>query len=915
MANAAPERDSTEQFLRTLWPDAGFRCLTSVTPGVKGMRHHWVADATVAASTARTLSQNGDDAYFGLSVFSEAQRRAACVEAVKSFWADLDVGPTKGYATVEEALTALLDWCAKTGVPVPTYIVLSGSGLHVYWALMNAISILRWQALADRMKALMLATGLKIDPTRTADSASVLRVPGTMNYKGDPAPVSILQDTGTLFTVEEIEARLPMTGPRPVSGDAPASAWTAGMEREFPPAKIEPIVAQCRQMAAAYQTKCDNMEEPLWRAVLSVLWRCEGGEALVHEWSKGDDRYSYDETQSKAEATKGPQSCEQFAVCNPTACAECPLNGKITSPILIGTELPEPEVRPDDEAPDERLNAVDDFRVSAAGVYITMLNDETGVEERKRITSCPIWVLENRERARAEDEPDMSSLMLQWHSLDGRSRKATILQHEVHEPRAFTKWLSDQNLISMVDNLKMLQMYLTRYTRELIRQGRVQTYYDRLGWFGDDFVMAGQKVTREGLTPARVQSTTVVERLSVPKGGDINRWVKAVSVLDRPGLEFHRYALLAGFASPLLEIAGWQSAVLALSGTTGTGKTTGAMLATSLYGDPTLLVVSSTSTENATFVQMGALSSVPMFVDEISRWHPDRICNFGYAGPNGEGKAALNQNRTMQRAPRWTMVPIVTTNRPLSDYPEKDIDEPIKRRVLELHFDRNHMLTTAEAEVLHRAMKRDYALPGLCYMALVVRTRPQIAEMLRAAEAFILANTSLDGADRFPRWQMAGALVGGVLAKQAGLISFDVPATVLAAAREAESASLAVENEEARLVSLVSDYVVHNRHRVVWWETGDRSRDSLSFPSQDAEREPVARYCKDTKDLAVQSSELKKFLLEHRLSLTNLKDWLAAHGVRHKKSQIAPGVPAAWCYVFPTEQMGLNMEGADGAQD
>ncbi|MGB0972521.1 MAG: DUF927 domain-containing protein, partial [Mycobacterium sp.] len=428
------------------------------------------------------------------------------------------------------------------------------------------------------------------------------------------------------------------------------------------------------------------------------------------------------------------------------------------------------------------------------------------------------------------------------------------------------------------------------------------------GWFGDDFIMAGQKVTKEGLLPARVQSTTVVERLTVPPEGDLDRWVAAVATLNRPGLEFHRYALLAGLASPLLEITGWHSAVLALSGTTGTGKTTAAMLATSLYGDPAHLVVSSTSTENATFVQMGALSSIPMFVDEISRWYPERICNFGYAGPNGEGKAALNQNRTMQRAPHWSMVPIVTTNRPLSDYPEKDIDEPIKRRVLELHFDRNHMLTTEEAEVLHRAMKRDYALPGLCYMAHVVRMRGEIADMLRSAEAFILANTNLDGADRFQRWQLAAALVGGMLARQAGLIDFDIADTVLAAAREAEGASHAVENEEARLVSLVSDYVVHNRHRVVWWETGDRSRGSLTFPSQDAEREPVARYCKDTKDLAVQSSELKAFLLEHRLSLTNLKDWLAEHGVRHKKSQIAPGVPAAWCYVFPTEQMGLDME-------
>lgn len=76
---------------------------------------------------------------------------------------------------------------------MPTLIVSSGSGVHVYWVFDAFLERDRWLSFAGKLKVLMKAFGLHADPSRTADIASVLRVPGTLNYKyHPPKPVTIL---------------------------------------------------------------------------------------------------------------------------------------------------------------------------------------------------------------------------------------------------------------------------------------------------------------------------------------------------------------------------------------------------------------------------------------------------------------------------------------------------------------------------------------------------------------------------------------------------------------------------------------------------------------------------------------------------------------------------------------------------
>ena len=133
------------------------------------------------------------DVYYALSGFSQGWhthptnpqrsvlRTAENSCAQRSLWLDVDIGGENEYANQEEAIANLSSFLGSTGLPQPL-IVSSGYGLHLYWPLDRDLPTEEWLQLAGRLKTATVETGFKVDPSRTTDSASILRPPGTFNY-------------------------------------------------------------------------------------------------------------------------------------------------------------------------------------------------------------------------------------------------------------------------------------------------------------------------------------------------------------------------------------------------------------------------------------------------------------------------------------------------------------------------------------------------------------------------------------------------------------------------------------------------------------------------------------------------------------------------------------------------------------
>ena len=875
-----------------LWPGQGLKCILSLKNGERKQYFVPAGNEPQVLETAKRLDAAGWDVYWAPASFESKSRTQDSVALVQCFWADLDCGPDKPYTDWKAAVAAVVQWCKTHSFHAPTVWVRSGNGLHVYWALTAPVTGELWKPVATRLKQAFAATGLRADPSRTADHASVMRIPGTHNHKhGEPKPVLVIKDTGERFTLEAFDRAIPITGPRPVERVKVDAEWSTDT---YPPADADRVAAGCAQMAYFKEVR-GAVEEPLWRAGLSILWRCVSGGDLIHDWSKGDPRYDPAETLRKAENTGGPATCAHFDALNPEKCKGCKWAGKITSPIVLGNELPEPEMHPDEtpEEVEDRINETKQYKVTAKGV---LKKGGEGAEE-VWITCCPIWVTEVSEKVRYEGAQAGTSLTLVWHSLNGSRHSETVPQAVLYETRNCTKWLAEVNLVSQVYNPREFVMFISEMTREALRRRIVKRHYTALGWYDDAFVLGTTEVTKDGVIEASIQDGGPLTRLT--PHGTVEGWAEAGRIFSDSRYWPHAFTVLAALGSPLLSLAGKTAAVLSLAGQSGSGKTVASKYALAAFGNPELLMQSGTATLNATIGQLTISRHVPFLLDEVTDAPVNRVASFIYEAANGKGKSRADIRGELRESGGWALTPIVTTNRPILEFQAKDIAEAHRRRILELYV--REPMPRAAGAALSVAARDHHGRAAEVYLQAVCKLKAQIPALLEKAEEKILSWVNLPDNQRFGLWLLSAALVAGTIARKEGLIHFSPQEVVLKATVELGGIAAETRVDADRILEVLAEYMVSRTSDMVLW-------DGLNeFKADDRARECIGRLDRAKNRLYLRQTELNRHLLDMGLSLGNLRDWMAENEVKCVHARLRPNTPPSRAYVFDLSKVGLDV--------
>jgi putative DNA primase/helicase len=212
--------EQTVAFLRHILPANGLKCVLLVHGEQR--RHHFFE--TIEGQADFILKRNSPrvTVYHACASFkTPANRKQVNVWEVRSFWADIDTRESKSdapYADRGEAAKAVLEFCRTSGMPTPVFVS-SGYGLHIYWPLRASLPEAIWRAYAKQLARLFETCGLKVDKSRTKDSASVLRPPGTHNRKNEQcAPVQCGELVGP-YRIED----LPLSSSAQSSPDIPGS--------------------------------------------------------------------------------------------------------------------------------------------------------------------------------------------------------------------------------------------------------------------------------------------------------------------------------------------------------------------------------------------------------------------------------------------------------------------------------------------------------------------------------------------------------------------------------------------------------------------------------------------------------------------------------------------------------------------
>lgn len=321
-----PELQSQgEQLLEAIWPsNEGCRFISSRDKRSNCFINHAVSSATEAVRKAYSLSSEGLDVYFACGIFATHQNRTASnAIGARAFWIDIDCGQCKaesghGYDSESSARKALTDFCTATGLPAPTHIISSGSGIHAYWALSTILLTETWQKFAKKLKTLCKRCGFGADPSRTADIASLLRIPGSLNYKySPPRAVTLLsasqQCVETSHMLEALDRaydkhcsatgiEAPTAGTMPSNGSFPYTksgyldlAFIASALLELDPdcseetwklRRIAPLANESRRhpvLTEQLYTLAKLWSSGDLRGEPSIAWRTPGGNGLSGE--------------------------------------------------------------------------------------------------------------------------------------------------------------------------------------------------------------------------------------------------------------------------------------------------------------------------------------------------------------------------------------------------------------------------------------------------------------------------------------------------------------------------------------------------------------------------------------------------------------------------------------------------------
>lgn len=786
-------------FLAKILPSSGVyfvATLHELADGRPYFKHAACESPQHAAYVATQLDQQGQKVYHACASYREPfvtetlpsgetkqrQRVQKNVMSVRSFWLDLDVGPddpTK-YESQAAALGGIVSFVRSANLPLPM-LVSSGYGIHCYWPLLESVSSGQWVQAARLLKSLASALGLRSDPSRTSDSASVLRPIGTYNRKNParPVPVELIRDAEPIEFVEFYRLLEAACKSKEVALPQATPATKSVNEKflipsDYPDSHAALVADRCQQVRRMRDTK-GNLPEPVWYAAMQVLQHTTEGDAVVHEWSAGHPGYDPSQTNLKLEQLRrfGPTSCATFGERNPDGCVGCPFKNKITSPIQLGVKvesLPAPVVEARPGIPEARVelpNPPEPFIRSKDGVFMEM--EEGALQKVHDYDIFPV------ELSWDEHVDYETATVRHYLPLEGW-KEFTLPTFLVESQRDFNIHLRKYHVKPA--NGKLMVTYMTAYLQTLQKNRHLRKLYTSMGWKEENrsFVLGKKLFQSDGTVHEAGTSSKLNGSLAGFKTrGDLALWSDATKALGMPGMEAHAFSLLLGFGAPLLRLTGYNGVVFSLLGKTNGGKSTMAKWLMSIWGDYELLKVGFGDTPLAKTERIGMYCNLPVYVDEASKMEPKEASKLAYDISQGEGRKRLKADSSERASLHWNTFLITSTNQSLQSKLEAEKTNSKAEAVRLFEYEvpvYEHMVPYWKA--LHPLLANNYGHAGEAYVHWLVQNSEAVKENLRVLIEHIEQRAQSPGDERFWVAGCACAIYGGMIAKALGLIQFDV---------------------------------------------------------------------------------------------------------------------------------------------
>jgi len=777
-------------------------------------------DAAVAA-ISQWDSEPNTTVYFGVGAFAghgydddgkqKWYRKQEHATWFKALALDLDIGPDKPYATQKEGWTVMKEALTKIGMP-PPMIISSGNGIHLYWPLTAPISKAHWVKASTALRVALEEHGVEIDTSKIHDPSMVLRPVGTHHKKQQPwKDVRCVADSadfdavalfGTLKPWFGKSAKLSSNALTPRAGKPKSSILDAVLNTND--VVLDAVASRCNQVGALVSSggvldaAGRPVEEPLWRASLGLAKHCTDVADAVTKLAGKHKDFDLDTNLDKINGWKGtgPTTCAKFEQLCSKGCEGCPSRGNITSPaqlsvvteVAVETEAGEEivltlpkgyvvqngqiyrEIKTEAETTDANGNTVaqdviefdhvSQYEMHITGVYN---DDESGKSAFKLMVKYPMtgW---------KEKPQDMSVL-----ASVGKDFSAFLLNRQIY--------------VKNIGQQEKVRGFLMDYLTMVQQQTPTGQDYVSFGWQDDGSFMCGPTLlgAQHDNIDTRLRGPAKAFENLIGPHGSREEWIRGMDMLNRPGSETIRSAVLLALTGILGPVAGNGTVVVSIYSTeTTTGKTLSLIAANSLIGTPKQLFLSQKDTANALYKQRGVLNSLPCCIDEMTAADDKDIADMTYQLSMGREKVSMTKDRDLRDPATWDGPTLMTTNISLWQKFEgaQAGNEPLKARCLELpQHDRTFIETREDGksdgyeffDIM--AKNNGWAFPELVQVV-IDKGGPEAVWKWAEASFMKTFNFVFEPQERFYRTAIIAAWGMGRIGQALGLFPFDVQGTI-----------------------------------------------------------------------------------------------------------------------------------------
>lgn len=690
------------QFLRLIWPTTGFYCIGHPVK-IPGLAHtpykHHIFPTIGEAVTHCAEQAERQDVFFAILSLREEKvwnpekvdyktgekgaystRIGHNMLAARCLFWDLDVGTEDHkYSSQGAALQALMDFCITVGLPKPV-LTSSGGGIHVYWPFDADHPVDEWRTLAFRLRQLGEALGLKMDPTRTLDVTSVLRVPGTKNWKDKQSPraVTVLQTAPTTPVAQiarAIDDALIRAGQTP--GEAPDKFVPTPVDPVFgeqkfndfgPPPTLDDVMTACANIRQTVLSQVDpaqyvDLDNGAWyRGLIGLISHVEDGDNWCRKLTDLHPRDNADiEAKLLQQKAFPPARCttlQQYmpwkdapcqtcrfkndpSVPNPLAAARkgvsaappalAPAGGAAgpaapTTPSAVSGSTPPPPPSALLMTPSPQVLSImlpnpprPYERMKSGGVSITK-TDKDGNVSTSVILSHDLYPVKRLVNSESVGEQQV------WRATLPRvgTREFTIDADTLYDGRKFTAALSNNGVYPNKADIPALQDYMVAYISQLQKDLDADSQTTHLGWTDDyrQFVLPDITLHSDGTVKASALTTGAQNAVQfIASKGDLTTQVKLLEFYNRDEYMANQFAILCGLASIIFHATGQHGVVVNMSGESGASKSTTLYVMSSLWGNPALWPINGTgggATPKARAQRVQTNANLPTPVDEIT---------------------------------------------------------------------------------------------------------------------------------------------------------------------------------------------------------------------------------------------------------------------------------------------------------